>query len=179
MLAHAQRSAKAKLSSTAGEAFAIVVSRYNEMVTRRLLDGALATFKHHGVPDERIIVAWVPGAFEIPLVADRLARSGRFAAVCCLGAVVQGETSHHEYINQQVSRAIMETAVVERSSGPVRRADLPDDGVGDASGPAGQAGNKGNEAALAAIEMANLLKKIAARSADDRPHDRPMRPLRA
>src|SRR5580698_11505226 len=93
---------------TAGnEAFAIVVSRYNEMVTRRLLDGALATFKHHGVPDERITVAWVPGAFEIPLVADRLARSGGFAAVCCLGAVVQGETSHHEYINHQMAGGIM------------------------------------------------------------------------
>ncbi len=93
------------------DAFAIVVSRYNDMVTRRLLDGALATFEHHGVPAERITIAWVPGSFEIPLVADRLAHSGRFAAVCCLGAVVQGETSHHEYINQQVSRAIMETAV--------------------------------------------------------------------
>src|ERR1700732_1649244 len=86
------------------DAFAIVVSRYNEMVTRRLLDGALETFRHHGIDNERITVAGVPGSFEIPIVADRLARSGQFAAVCCLGAVVQGETDHHEYINQQVSR---------------------------------------------------------------------------
>jgi len=143
----------------AGDAFAVVVSRYNEMVTRRLLDGALGTFKHHGVPDERILVAWVPGSFEIPVVADRLARSGRFAAVCCLGAVVQGETSHHEYINQQVSRAIMETAV---SSGvPVLFGVLTCPSMELALERAGgTAGNKGNEAALAAIEMVNLLKKL-------------------
>lgn len=145
--------------STAGDAFAIVVSRYNEMVTRRLLDGALATFKQHSVPDERIVVAWVPGAFEIPIVADRLAHSGRFAAVCCLGAVVQGETSHHEYINQQVSRSIMETAV---SSGvPVLFGVLTCPSMELALERAGgKAGNKGNEAALAAIEMVNLLKKL-------------------
>jgi 6,7-dimethyl-8-ribityllumazine synthase len=141
------------------DAFAIVISRYNEMVTRRLLDGALATFKHHGVPDERITVAWVPGSFEIPIVADRLARSGGIAAVCCLGAVVQGETSHHEYINQQVSRAIMESAV---SSGvPVLFGVLTCPTMELAMQRAGgTAGNKGSECALAAIEMVNLLKKI-------------------
>ncbi len=145
---------------TAGnEAFAIVVSRYNEMVTRRLLEGALATFKHHGVPEERITVAWVPGAFEIPLVADRLAKSGSFAAVCCLGAVVQGETSHHEYINHQVSRAIMETAV---STGiPMLFGVLTCPTMDLAMQRAGgTAGNKGSESALAAIEMTNLLRKI-------------------
>jgi 6,7-dimethyl-8-ribityllumazine synthase len=143
------------------EAFALVVSRYNEMVTRRLLDGALSTFRHHGVSDERITVAWVPGAFEIPIVADRLARSGQFAAVCCLGAVVQGETSHHEYINQQVSRAIMETGV---SSGvPVLFGVLTCPSMELAMQRAGgTAGNKGSETALAAIEMVNLLKKISA-----------------
>jgi 6,7-dimethyl-8-ribityllumazine synthase len=146
---------------TAGnETFAIVVSRYNEMVTRRLLDGALATFRHHGVPDERITIAWVPGAFEIPIVADRFAKSGAFAAVCCLGAVVQGETSHHEYINQQVSRALMETGV---SSGvPVLFGVLTCPTMELAMQRAGgSAGNKGSEAALAAIEMVSLLKKTA------------------
>jgi 6,7-dimethyl-8-ribityllumazine synthase len=145
--------------STAGESFAIVVSRYNEMVTRRLLDGARETFKHHGVSDERVLVAWVPGAFEIPIVADRLARSGKFAAVCCLGAVIQGETSHHEYINQQVSRAIMETAV---SSGvPVLFGVLTCPSMDLALARAGgTAGNKGKESALAAIEMVSLLKKL-------------------
>jgi 6,7-dimethyl-8-ribityllumazine synthase len=141
------------------DAFAIVVSRYNEMVTRRLLDGALATFKDHGVIDERITVAWVPGSFEIPIVADRLARSGGFAAVCCLGAVIQGETSHHEYINQQVSRAIMATAV---SSGvPLLFGVLTCPSMELAMQRAGgTAGNKGTECALGAIEMANLLRKI-------------------
>jgi 6,7-dimethyl-8-ribityllumazine synthase len=141
------------------DAFAIVVSRYNEMVTRRLLDGALATFRHHGVPDERITIAWVPGSFEIPLVADRLAHSGEFAAVCCLGAVVQGETSHHEYINHQASRAIMETSL---SSGvPVLFGVLTCPSMELALARAGgTGGNKGSEAALAAIEMANLLKKL-------------------
>jgi 6,7-dimethyl-8-ribityllumazine synthase len=141
------------------DAFAIVISRYNEMVTRRLLDGALATFQHHGVPDERITVAWVPGSFEIPIVADRLARSGGFAAVCCLGAVVQGETSHHEYINQQVSRAIMETAVF--SGVPVLFGVLTCPTMELAMERAGgTAGNKGSECALAAIEMVNLLRKV-------------------
>jgi 6,7-dimethyl-8-ribityllumazine synthase len=101
----------------------------------------------------------VPGSFEIPIVADRLARSGQFAAVCCLGAVVQGETSHHEYINQQVSRALMETAV---SSGvPVLFGVLTCPSMELAMERAGgRAGNKGSEAATAAIEMAGLLKKL-------------------
>jgi 6,7-dimethyl-8-ribityllumazine synthase len=145
--------------SAAGDAFAVVVARYNEMVTRRLLDGALAAFQSHGVPDEQVLVAWVPGAFEIPVVADRLAKSGRFAAVCCLGAVIQGQTTHHEYINQQVSRAIMESAV---SSGvPVLYGVLNCPTMELALERAGGTkGNKGNEAALAAMEMANLLKKL-------------------
>jgi 6,7-dimethyl-8-ribityllumazine synthase len=144
----------------AGEgSFAIVVSRYNEVVTRKLLEGALATFKHHGVEEGRITVAWVPGSFEIPLVADRLAHSGRFAAVCCLGAVIQGQTSHHEYLNHQVSRAIMDTAIA--SGVPVLFGVLTCPSMELAMARAGgQSGNKGSEAALAAIEMANLLQKL-------------------
>lgn len=139
--------------------FAIVVSRFNEPVTRRLLDGAIETFRHHGVKDERMTVAWVPGAFEIPLVADRLAQSGRFAAVCCLGAVVQGETLHHEYINQQVSRAIMQ--IGQCRGVPVLFGVLTCQTMELAYERAGgQKGNKGSEAALAAIEMANLLKNL-------------------
>jgi 6,7-dimethyl-8-ribityllumazine synthase len=142
-------------------AFAIVVSRYNEIVTRKLLDGAVATFTHHGVPDDRITVAWVPGSFEIPLVADRLARSGRFAAVCCLGAVIQGETTHHEYINHQVSRAIMNSGLA--SGVPILFGVLTCQTMELAMQRAGgSAGNKGSEAALAAIEMANLLKGLPA-----------------
>lgn len=141
------------------EPYAIVVSRYNDMVTHRLLEGALATFHHHGVSDDRITVAWVPGAFEIPLVADRLARSGRFAAVCCLGAVIQGETTHHEYINQQVARGIMESAVA--TGIPIAFGVLTCPSLELAMDRAGgKSGNKGSEAALSAIEMVNLLKKL-------------------
>src|SRR5579872_606480 len=93
------------------EHYAIVVARFNELVTRRLLEGALEAFRGHGVRDDRLTVAWVPGAFELPLVADRLAKSKQYAAVCCLGAVVQGETSHHEYINQQMARGIMQAGL--------------------------------------------------------------------
>ncbi|MGH7199514.1 MAG: 6,7-dimethyl-8-ribityllumazine synthase, partial [Planctomycetaceae bacterium] len=91
------------------ERFAIVVARWNELVTRRLLDGALDTFRRHGAREEQLTVAWVPGSFEIPLVADRLARSGRYAAVVCLGAVIQGETAHDRYINQAVAAGLMQT----------------------------------------------------------------------
>src|SRR5262249_41577351 len=87
--------------------FAIVVSRYNDEITRRLLDGAVAVLRDHGFPDEQIRIEWVPGAFELPLAALTLARTGRYAAVVCLGAVIQGETQHHEYINHQVAAGIM------------------------------------------------------------------------
>jgi 6,7-dimethyl-8-ribityllumazine synthase len=143
----------------ADEAYAVVVSRFNESVTRRLLDGAVETLLQHGVSDGNIIVVWVPGSFEIPLVADRLAKSGRYAAVCCLGAVIQGETSHHEYINRELSHGIMQSSL---SSGvPVLFGVLTCQSMElahDRSG--GKIGNKGSETALAAIEMVNLLKKL-------------------
>jgi 6,7-dimethyl-8-ribityllumazine synthase len=141
------------------ERFGIVVSRFNEEVTQRLLDGARETFLRHGVGDDRLTVVWVPGAFEIPLIAQRMAGSGRFAAVCCLGAVIRGETTHDQYINQQVSRAIMDIGL---SSGiPVlfgvltcQTTELAMERAG------GSMGNKGSETALAAIEMAKLLKGL-------------------
>ena len=142
------------------EHFAIVVSRFNETVTRRLLDGAVETFQHHGVADDRITVVWVPGSFEIPLLAHRLAHSNEYAAVCCLGAVVQGETDHHEYINHQVAQGIREAA---QSSGvPVLFGVLTCPSMELAMDRAGgKSGNKGAETALAAIEMVNLLKKLS------------------
>ena len=95
--------------------FAIVVSRYNESITRKLLDGAVDTLLAHGVADDAIDVAWVPGAWEIPLVAERFAKSGQYAAVLCLGAVIRGETTHDQHINRQVSlslgRIALETGV--------------------------------------------------------------------
>lgn len=141
--------------------YAIVVSRYNEGVTRKLLDGALETFQRRGVDDSRLLVAWVPGAFEIPIVADRLAKSGQFVAVCCLGAVIQGETSHHEYINHQVAAGITQSA---RETGvPVLFGVLTCPTLEHALARAGgKVGNKGSEAALAAIEMVSVLKQLKA-----------------
>jgi 6,7-dimethyl-8-ribityllumazine synthase len=141
------------------EHYAIVVARFNELVTKRLLEGALDTFRQRGVRDDRLTVVWVPGSFELPLVADRLAKSRKYAAVCCLGAVVQGETSHHEYINQQVAAGIMHSGL--ESGVPVLFGVLTCSSMEqalDRSG--GKVGNKGTDAALAAIEMVNVLKQL-------------------
>ncbi len=141
------------------EHYAIVVSRFNELVTKRLLEGAVEAFRERGVKDDRITVAWVPGSFELPLVADRLAKSKKFAAVCCLGAVVQGETSHHEYINQQVAHGIMQAGL--NSGIPVLFGVLTCSSMDQALERAGgRVGNKGADAALAAIEMVNVLRKL-------------------
>lgn len=135
---------------------AIVVSRFNDLVTDRLLSGAIDTFRRHGLTDDRITVVRVPGSFEIPLPAKRLADSGQFAAVVCLGAVIQGETSHHEYINHPMASAIMQSSL---SSGvPVTFGVLTCQSMDQALDRAGgKAGNKGVEASVAAIEMINLL----------------------
>lgn len=139
--------------------FAVVVSRFNALVTDRLLEGALNTFRRHGVSDERITVAYVPGSFELPLAADRLARSGRYAGVCCLGAVIQGATTHHEYINHQVAAGLMQTGLA--TGVPVIFGVLTCHTMEQAFDRAGgKVGNKGSEAALTAIEMAGLLKKL-------------------
>ena len=152
------------LKSVGGGRFGVVVSRFNDVITRKLLDGAVATLKEHGVADERVVVVWAPGSFEIPLIADRLARSGEFDAVICLGAVVQGETLHHKYINSEVSRAIMEIGI--DTGVPVLFGVLTCRNMEQALDRAGgKAGNKGNEAALAALEMVGLLQKLDSQSA--------------
>lgn len=139
--------------------FAIIVARFNDVVTRKLLDGAVATLTENGVGDDRIDVAWVPGSFEIPLAAERLAGSGRYAAVICVGAVVQGETLHHEYINAEVSRAIMQIGL--RTGVPVLFGVLTTRNMEQALDRAGgKTGNKGSEAALAALEMVSLLNTL-------------------
>lgn len=149
--------------------FAIVVSRFNELVTDRLLDGALDTLRRHGVADDSVTVVHVPGSFEIPLVADRLARTGRYSAVCCLGAVIQGQTTHHEYINQQVAAGIMRAS--QDSGIPVVFGVLTCQTMEQALDRAGgKAGNKGAEAALAAIETVNTLKVIDAPDESSHPH---------
>jgi 6,7-dimethyl-8-ribityllumazine synthase len=142
------------------EQYAIVVARWNELVTRRLLDGAVEAFRGRGVADRRLTVVWVPGSFEIPIVAERLAKSKKYAAVCCLGAVIQGETSHHEYINQQVAAAIMRAGV--ESGVPVLFGVLTCASMEQALERAGgKVGNKGSEAALAALDLVSVLRQLA------------------
>ena len=110
---------------------AVVVSRFNESITSRLLDGAVQTLVAHGVREERIDVAWTPGAFEIPTVAGRLAARGRHAAILCLGAVIRGETTHDEHINRAVSIALSGVGRLLRSAGDFRPAHLQHAGAGD------------------------------------------------
>lgn len=139
--------------------FAIVVSRFNDLITSRLVDGACETISRHGGNKDRIDIVTVPGSFEIPLAAQKLAASGRYAAVICVGAVIQGSTTHHEYINSQVAAGIM---TVTRETGiPVTFGVITCESMDQALDRAGgKVGNKGAEAALAAIEMVNLLKKL-------------------
>ena len=139
--------------------FAIVVSKYNDSITTKLLAGAVETLTSRGVPDARIDVAWVPGAWEIPLVAQRLAQSHQYVAVLCLGAVIRGETTHDEHINRQVSLSLGQIAL--DTGVPVLFGVLTCNTLEQAihrSG--GNVGNKGVECALAALEMASLLPKL-------------------
>ncbi len=143
----------------AGLRFGLVVSRFNEFISRKLLDGALDALGRHGVVEEDIEVAWVPGAFEIPLIARRLAESGRFQAIICLGAVIRGATPHFEYVAAEVAKGI---ALVGLETGvPTLFGVLTTDTIEQAIERAGaKAGNKGFDAALAAIEMVNLLRQL-------------------
>jgi 6,7-dimethyl-8-ribityllumazine synthase len=153
------RTIEGSLLAGKNDAYAIVVSRFNEFVTERLLAGAVDTLRRHGVKKNRITVVRVPGSFEIPLAADRLAKSGRFAAVICLGAVVQGQTTHHEYINHQVAAGIGQSS--RKSGVPISFGVLTCSTMEQAIDRAGgKAGNKGVEATLAAIEMVDLLSRL-------------------
>lgn len=139
--------------------FAIVVARYNESITSRLLEGAIATLTAQGVPDEQIEVAWTPGAWELPLAAQRLAQSTRFAAVICLGAVIRGETSHDQHINRQVSLSLGQIAL--DTGVPVLFGLLTVNSLEQAlNRVGGSAGHKGVECAEAALEMAALMDKL-------------------
>jgi 6,7-dimethyl-8-ribityllumazine synthase len=137
---------------------AIVVSRYNESITSKLLDGAVATLTKHGVADDAIDVFWTPGAFEIPTVAEGLAGSGRYVAILCLGAVIRGETTHDQHINRAVSTTLAEIGV--RHKLPVLFGILTCDTVEQAIHRAGGSmGNKGSECAEAALRMTDLLSR--------------------
>jgi 6,7-dimethyl-8-ribityllumazine synthase len=145
-------------ASAAGQ-YAIVVSRYNEHITGKLLTGAVETLQRAGVADSDITVVWVPGAWEIPLAAQRLARSQQFLAVLCLGAVIKGETTHDEHINRQVSLSLGELAL--ETGLPVPFGVLTCNTLEQAIHRAGgNVGNKGQECAEAALEMVRLLKHL-------------------
>ena len=137
----------------------IVASRFNEFITAKLLSGAYDGLKRHGVLEEDIHTAWVPGAFEIPLIASKMAGSGKYDAVICLGAVIRGSTSHYDYVCNEVSKGI---ASVSLSSGiPVMFGVLTTENIEQAIERAGtKAGNKGYECAEGAIEMVNLIREI-------------------
>jgi 6,7-dimethyl-8-ribityllumazine synthase len=138
----------------------VVVARWNEFVTRKLLEGAVSTLRERGLAEEDVTVAWVPGAFEVPTGARWAASSGNFDAVICLGAVIRGETAHFEYVAGGAAEGI---AAVSRETGvPVMFGVLTVDSVDQALARAGgKDGHKGSESALAAIEMANLRRMLA------------------
>jgi 6,7-dimethyl-8-ribityllumazine synthase len=138
---------------------AIIVSRFNELITRPLLEGALDALRRHNADEERISVAWVPGAFEIAAVAKRLACSGAFDAVVCLGAVIRGATPHFDHVANQAAAGVARAAY--DSGVPVMFGILTTDTIEQAIERAGtKAGNKGADAAVAAIEMASLLRQL-------------------
>jgi len=142
-----------------GLSFAIVISRFNEFITSKLLSGALDALERHEVAEDKIDIVWVPGAFEIPLVAKNLAKSGRYDAVICLGAVIRGATPHFEYVAAEVAKGI---ALAGLETGkPVIFGVITADNIEQAIERAGtKAGNKGWDAAITAIEMADLSRKL-------------------
>ena len=148
------------LVSGGNDRYGIVVSRFNGFIGESLLKGALDGLGHHGVDDGRVDVVWVPGAFEIPLVANKMAEGGNYAAVICLGCVIRGATSHYEYVAGEAARGIASAA---RESGiPVIFGVLTTENVEQANERAGtKADNKGWEAALAAIEMVDVMRQLS------------------
>ena len=142
-----------------GLRFGIVVSRFNEFFTSKLLGGALDALHRHGASEDDITVAWVPGAFELPLVSKKMAESGKYDAIIALGTVIRGSTTHYDYVCNEVSKGI---ATVSMQTGvPVMFGILTTDTIQQAMERAGtKAGNKGYDCALGAIEMVNLIKQI-------------------
>jgi 6,7-dimethyl-8-ribityllumazine synthase len=138
---------------------AIVVARFNHFITDRLLEGALDGLRRHGVPPNQVEIAWVPGCFELPLAAKRMAECGRYDAVCCLGAVIRGSTPHFDYVAGQAARGVAQASW--DSDLPVVFGVLTTDTIEQAVERAGtKAGNKGYEAVVTAIEMAQLMRKL-------------------
>ena len=142
--------------------FGVVVSRFNEFITSKLLGGCLDTLERHGVPADAVDVAWTPGSFEVPIIAKTMAESGRYSAVICLGAVIRGSTPHFDYIAAEVTKGIAQVGMA--TGVPTVFGVITTDTLEQAIERAGtKAGNKGSDAAASAIEMANLLDQLAPR----------------
>ncbi|MGI6010027.1 MAG: 6,7-dimethyl-8-ribityllumazine synthase [Ruminococcus sp.] len=137
----------------------IVAARFNEFIVSKLLSGAVDGLVRHGVNEEDITAAWVPGAFEIPLMAEKMAQSGKYDAVICVGAVIRGSTSHYDYVCNEVSKGIAQVSL--KSGIPVLFGVVTTENIEQAIERAGtKAGNKGYDCALSAIEMVNLMRQI-------------------
>ncbi|MBA9085408.1 6,7-dimethyl-8-ribityllumazine synthase [Fontibacillus solani] len=142
-----------------GLKYGIVVGRFNEFITSKLLSGALDALKRHGVKDEEVSVAWVPGAFEIPFAAQKLADSGKYDAVITLGTVIRGSTTHYDYVCNEVAKGV--AAVGLKTGVPTIFGVVTTENIEQAIERAGtKAGNKGWDSAMAAIEMANLTNQL-------------------
>lgn len=142
-----------------GKRYGIVAGRFNELITRKLVEGAMDCLIRHGADSSAITIAWVPGAFEIPVVAQKMARSKNFDAIICIGAVIRGGTPHFDYVAAEVSKGIAQVSLSEGL--PVIFGVLTTDSIEQAVERAGtKAGNKGWDAALSAIEMVDLLSKL-------------------
>ena len=153
------RTLEGKLVSENGIKVGIVAARFNEFITSKLVGGALDGLKRENVKDEDIDVAWVPGAFEIPLIASKMAQSRKYDAIICVGAVIRGSTSHYDYVCSEVSKGIAQVSLANDL--PVMFGVLTTDTIEQAIERAGtKAGNKGFECAQGAIEMVNLIREI-------------------
>ena len=148
-----------KVVAPEGMKAAIVASRFNEIIVSKLLPGAVDGLVRHGVAEENITAAWVPGAFEIPLIASKMAKSGKYDAVICVGAVIRGDTSHYDYVCSEVSKGIAQTGLA--AGVPVLFGIVTTENIEQAIARAGsKAGNKGYDCALSAIEMVNLARQL-------------------
>ena len=148
-----------KVVAPEGMKAAIVASRFNEIIVSKLLSGAVDGLVRHGVAEENITAAWVPGTFEIPLIAYKMAKSGKYDAVICVGAVIRGDTSHYDYVCSEVSKGIAQAGLA--AGVPVLFGIVTTENIEQAIARAGsKAGNKGYDCALSAIEMVNLARQL-------------------
>lgn len=157
-----------KVVAKEGMKVGIVASRFNEIIVNKLLNGAVDGLVRHGVEEENITAAWVPGAFEIPVVALKMAKSGKYDAVICVGAVIRGDTTHYDYVCNEVSKGIAQAGM--NTGVPVLFGVITTENIEQAIARAGsKAGNKGYDCALSAIEMVNLMEQIREHKPDGIP----------